>query len=106
MASIRSIDVRPDAAELLAGKEDSVFPLLLDAARVALQEDGADVLVLGSTTMHQSHAYLSERLSVPVLNPGLVGFATCTMLINLGATHSKRYFVTPEKIIDDVFSRA
>ncbi|MEX6632303.1 aspartate/glutamate racemase family protein [Hyphococcus lacteus] len=106
VASIKSIDVRPDTAELLAGKEDSVFPLLLDAAQTALKEDGADVLVLGSTTMHQSHAYLSERLSVPVLNPGLVGFATCTMLINLGATHSKRSFVPPDNIIDDVFSRA
>jgi len=26
------------------------------------------VIVLGSTTMHQSHAWLSERLPVPVLN--------------------------------------
>ncbi|MDY6963425.1 MAG: aspartate/glutamate racemase family protein, partial [Pseudomonadota bacterium] len=77
LASIRTIDVRPDTAELLAGKEDLVFPLLLNAANSALEEDGADVLVLGSTTMHQSHAFLADQFTVPVLNPGLVGFKTC-----------------------------
>jgi allantoin racemase len=58
LASIRSIGVPPDTAELLAGKEDMVFPLLLDAAHRAIQDDGADVLILGSTTMHQSHRFL------------------------------------------------
>ncbi|WP_411818845.1 aspartate/glutamate racemase family protein [Hyphococcus sp. DH-69] len=104
LASIRSIGVRPDTAALLAGKEDSVFPELLRAAELAVEVDGADLLVLGSTTMHQSHTFLSENLSVPVLNPGLVGFATCTMLINLNAAHSKRSFIPPERVIDDIFA--
>jgi len=103
LASIRSIGVRPDAAELLAGKEDSVFPLLLEAARQAIAEDGAEVLILGSTTMHQSHAYLAERLEVPVLNPGLVGFKTCEMLLDLGLTHSKLAYEPPERMADDIF---
>ena len=34
--------------------------------RAALEEDGADVICLGSTTMHQAAAYLAERLPVPV----------------------------------------
>lgn len=106
LASIRSIGVRPDTAELLSGKEDSVFPLLLDAAHRALDEDGADVLVLGSTTMHQSHAFLAERLPVPVLNPGLVAFKTCEMLLDLGVAHSKRTFQEPERPVDEVFSAA
>ncbi|MDE8652007.1 aspartate/glutamate racemase family protein [Novosphingobium album (ex Liu et al. 2023)] len=104
LASIREIGVRPDTAELLAGKEDSVFPLLLDAARRALDEDGADVLVLGSTTMHQSHAWLAERLAVPVLNPGLVGFKTCEMLLDLGLAHSKRAYRAPERTADGIFA--
>ena len=103
LASIRSIGVRPDTAELLAGKEDSVFPLLLDAARRAIDEDGADVIILGSTTMHQSHAFLAERLEVPVINPGLVGYKTCEMLLSLGLTHSKAAWPAPGGTMDGVF---
>ncbi len=102
LASVRSIGVRPDTSELLAGKEDSVFPLLLEAARRAIEEDGADVLILGSTTMHQSHRYLAEHLPVPVLNPGLVGLMTCDMLLNQGLSHSKQAYPKPDLIMDGV----
>lgn len=106
LASIRTIGVRPDTAELLAGKEDSVFPLLLEAAQRAVEEDGADVLILGSTTMHQSHAFLESRLSVPVLNPGLVGLKTCEMMLDLRLTHSKRSYEAPECVADGIFAVA
>lgn len=103
VASIRTIGVPPDTSELLAGKEDMVFPKLLKAARDAVEQDGADVLVLGSTTMHQSHAFLSEQLDAPVLNPGLVGLKTCEMALDLGLSHSKSTYMSPRKTIDDVF---
>src|SRR5579885_1075060 len=64
VASIRSIDVRPDTAALLEGKEEMVFGKLEAAGRRAIEEDGAEVLILGSTTMHQSHAHLVDRKSV------------------------------------------
>ena len=54
VASIRSINVKPDNQSLLAGKEEEIFPLLLKAAQSAVENDGADVIILGSTTMHQS----------------------------------------------------
>lgn len=103
LASVRSIGVAPDTAELLSGKEDIVFPQLLDAARRAIEEDGADVLVLGSTTMHQSHAFLQARVDVSVLNPGLVAFKTCEALLDLGLTHSKRTYQSPRQTIDKIF---
>jgi allantoin racemase len=95
MASVRHIGVAPDTSELLSGKEDTVFALLEAEAWRALEEDGADVLVLGSTTMHQSHAYLAERLPVPVLNPGIIAYKACETLIDLGLSHSKRAYVPP-----------
>jgi allantoin racemase len=103
LAGIRSIEVRPDAAELLAGKEESVFPLLAEAGRRAIEEDGADVLVLGSTTMHQSHRFLAGEMPVPVLNPGLIGFKMCEMLLDLGLSQSKCAYASPEFVDDGVF---
>lgn len=102
LASIRDIDTRPDTAELLAGKEHIVFAKLEIAARKAIEEDGADVLILGSTTMHQSHSWLAPRLEVPLLNPGLVAFKQCEMLLDLGLSHSKRTYFAPEAAKDSL----
>lgn len=99
-ASIRHIDTRPDVQELLQGKEEVVFAKLEEAGRRAIAEDGADVLVLGSTTMHQSHRYLADRLPVPVINPGLVAYKLCELFLDLGLTHSKHAWPDPELIQD------
>lgn len=95
LASMRSIKTRPDLEELLAGKEEVVFAKLEAESRRAIEEDGADVIVLGSTTMHQSHGYLRERLPVPVINPGQVAYKLCEALLEMGLSHSKRAFPTP-----------
>jgi len=103
VASLRSIDTRPDLAELLAGKEEVVFAKLLEQATLAIEKDGADVIVLGSTTMHQSHAYLASKLPVPVINPGQVSYKLCEMMLQLGLSHSKKAYRAPEAPRDEVF---
>ncbi|MBE7928892.1 aspartate/glutamate racemase family protein [Pseudomonas saudiphocaensis] len=104
LASVRSIDVRPDTEALLQGKEEVVFAKLLEQAKRAIEEDGADVIVLGSTTMHQSHAYLAANLPVPVLNPGVIAYKQCEVLLDLGLCHSKAAFPSPEQNKDQAFS--
>jgi len=95
-ASLRSIDTRPDVTELLEGKEEVVFAKLKAEGLRAIEEDGADVIVLGSTTMHQSAAYLQSELPVPVINPGQVAYKTLESLIELGLSHSKKAFPPPQ----------
>ena len=102
VASLRSIKTRPDLTDLLAGKEEVIFAKLEAEARRAIEEDGADCIVLGSTTMHQSHAYLAERLPVPVINPGQIAYKLCEVFLDLGLTHSKKAFPAPEKPNDDM----
>lgn len=96
LASIRSINTRPDLSELLEGKEEVVFNKLKDEAMSAIEQDGADVIVLGSTTMHQSAQFLSDTLPVPVINPGLITYKLCEVYLELGLCHSKKAFPTPE----------
>lgn len=103
-ASIRHIDVRPDTNELLAGKEEVVFAKLEEVALQAIREDGADVIVLGSTTMHQSHAHLAARLPVPVLNPGVVTYKLCELFLDLGYAQSKKAFPSPDPVKDQAFA--
>jgi allantoin racemase len=108
-ASIRSIGVAPDNQALLAGKEDEVFPLLLEAARACVERDGAEVILLGSTTMHQAHAYLAARLPVPVINPGPLTYRLAEAALALGLKHSRKAFPRPlvprPDLIDALFER-
>lgn len=103
LASIRDIGTRPDTAELLAGKEEVVFDLLEREGRAAIDEDGADVIVLGSTTMHQSCEHLRRVLEVPVLNPGVVAAKMAELLVLTGVSHSKKTYPAPEVVQDDLF---
>jgi len=103
VASLRSIKTRPDLKELLGGKEEVVFAKLEAAALKAMEEDGADVIVLGSTTMHQSHAYLSERLPIPVINPGQVSYKLCELMLSLGLSHSRKAYPAPENPNDAAY---
>lgn len=104
LASIRAIEVRPDTEALLTGKEEVVFGKLEAEALRAIKDDGADVIVLGSTTMHQSHAYLASRLPVPVLNPGVVAYKLCEMFLDLGLVQSRTAYPAPESIKDEAFA--
>ena len=94
-ASVRAIEVSPDNQALLSGKEEEVFPLLEAAAMKAIEIDGADVIILGSTTMHQAHAHLQSRLPVPVINPGPLSYKIAESMLALGHTHSRSAYPRP-----------
>lgn len=93
--SIRSADLQPNNQELLGGREDEVFPVLVEVAQRCIDEDRADVIVLGSTTMHEAHAYMAERLAVPVINPGPLSYRLADAAIRLRLSHSKTTYPTP-----------
>lgn len=94
-ASVRAIEVPPDNQALLSGKEEEVFPLLEEAGRKAIEQDGAEVLILGSTTMHQAHAWLSQRLPVPIINPGPLSYKMAEAMLALGHSHSRVAYPRP-----------
>ena len=52
--------------------------------------------------MHQSHHYLQEQLPVPVINPGVVAYKLCEMLLQLNLSHSKRAYPDPENLQDEM----
>jgi len=94
-ASVRAIEDSPDNQALLSGKEEEVFPMLEAAAMKAIEIDGADVIILGSTTMHQAHAHLQARLPVPVINPGPLSYKVAESMLALGHTHSRIAYPRP-----------
>lgn len=95
-ASVRSIGLQPDPSGLLTGREDEVFSRLLETAERCI-DDGADVICLGSTTMHQAHAYLAERLPIPVINPGPLTYKVIELMLALRLGHSKVAYPKPRQ---------
>jgi allantoin racemase len=103
-ASIRTLKkFDPDVNLLFSGREDEYYPQLLSEAEAAISEDGADVILLGSTTMHQIGDYLASRLSVPVINPGPAAVKMTESLLQMGLSHSKVAFPEPLVIQDEKF---
>lgn len=110
-ASVRSFDVEPDFAALTDGKEEMIFPQMLKVARQCI-DDGADVLCLGSTTMHKAATYLQENLPIPVINPGPLSYKLAENMLALGLTHSVSAHPPPhedkralfERLVDQVSS--
>lgn len=73
---------------------------LLEAAQLAVREDGADVLVLGCTGFTGTAAairagLLDEGIDVPVIDPLPLTIRTLAGLIAEGHSHSKRAFPSP-----------
>jgi allantoin racemase len=81
----------------------TIFPKLEAEARKAIEEDSADVICLGGTTMHQSHAHLSERLAVPVLNNGPVSYKVAELMLKMRLRRSKNAYPTPRNPMDEKF---
>jgi allantoin racemase len=100
-AGIRSIEVTPDNRTLLAGK-DHALPLLVEAAESLVNDADADVICLGSTTMHEAHAHLQEHLSVPVINPGPLSYFIADSMVALGLSHSRSTYPRPQVPKPDV----
>jgi allantoin racemase len=103
-ASVRFTEgTTPDVRNLLGGKEEEVFPKLQALAERCIDEDGADAIILGSTTMHEVHDYLASRLPVPVINPGPLSYKVAAMLLDLGLSHGRHAYDAPRVPQQDVF---
>ncbi len=86
---------KTDVAKLMTGKEEDMFPLMKAAAERAIAK-GADVIMLGSTTMHQAGTWLNENLPVPVVNPGPLTYKLVETALALGHSHSRTAHPRPE----------
>ncbi len=66
LASVRSINLHV----LDLDNHETTLAAVADQARSAVDEDGAEVIVLGCTVMGTIASALAHRLGVPVIEPG------------------------------------
>ncbi|MGW0172687.1 aspartate/glutamate racemase family protein [Rhodococcus sp. NPDC003322] len=102
VASIRSLSSEtPDVSRLLTDKPE-VIDALAALAHSAVVDDGADAIVLASTTMHQAASTLADRLPVPVIDPGPWSVRLAADLVLLGVSHSRPAHPAPARHQDEL----
>ncbi|HJZ30893.1 MAG TPA: aspartate/glutamate racemase family protein [Hyphomicrobiaceae bacterium] len=83
----------------LARQEPGALEAAAAAARLAVHEDGADVLVLGCMSMAflpDVTRRLGAEVGVPVVNPVIAALKTAEALAAMALAHSKRAWPVPK----------
>lgn len=92
VASVRSIEV---PVLELEEKRDKVKAALMEESRKAIEEDGADVIILGCTGLIGMAEELKKGLGVPVVDPGITPLKVAEILVDLGLSQSKVVYPKP-----------
>lgn len=97
LASIRAINV--PVIELNKDHAAGVTKML-EQGRRAVEDDGADTLVLGCMSMGflDVAEQMTQELGVPVINPSRAALHLAEATLALGLTHSRRAYMKPPKI--------
>jgi allantoin racemase len=74
---------------------------MLVQGRAAVEQDGADVLVLGCMSMGflDVAEQMTAELGVPVINPSKAALKIAEATLALGLTHSRHAYMTPPKLV-------
>lgn len=95
LASVRSMDI--DYKEELEEDAGNVFlEKAIAAGMKAVDEDKADVIVLGCTAMFASEEMM-KKLNIPVIEPGVLAAKTAEVLFDLKLSQSKKAYPSPSK---------
>jgi allantoin racemase len=99
LASVRAVNI----PVLELGDTDRVVKALVEQSSMAVQEDGAHLIVFGCTGMiglaDQVEKGLAEEgiTDVPVIDPGVLALKVGEALVDIGLSHSKRTYPQPPK---------
>jgi len=86
LASIRALGL--STADLAAQPEETKRRGI-ELARRMVEEDGAEVIIMGCAAMAGYNDVLQAELGVPVLDPTVVSFKFAEMIADTGVSHSR-----------------
>ncbi|OZM77979.1 aspartate/glutamate racemase family protein [Pseudonocardia sp. MH-G8] len=97
LASVRHIDT--PVLEVNAD-HDAAVGRMREQGRLAVEQDGADVIVLGCMSMGflDVAEQLTTELGVPVINPARAALKAAEATVAQGLTHSRHAYRTPPKM--------
>jgi allantoin racemase len=95
LASVRSLDLSVAETDADPGKTKA---RVMEVAKKAAEEDGAEVIILGCAGMAGYAPELESKLGVKVIDPTAVALKMAEAIADLGLRHSKMaLYATPPK---------
>ena len=91
LASVRSIEIPVLELE----KEEETKAALLVEGKRAIEDDGADTIILGCTGMIGMAKGLQDSLGIPVIDPSVASLKIAESLVDMEISHSKMVYPTP-----------
>lgn len=95
LASVRVVGV---PIEVIRRDHARVLRRAIEVSGECVEEDGADVIVMGCGSMSFYATEIAEAVGVPVINPLLTSLRVAEALVGAGLTHSKRAYPLPPKV--------
>jgi len=94
LASVRGVGV---SVVDFSRKANDAMDRIVAVARRCIEEDGADVLVMGCMSMAFMgiERSLTERLGAPVVSPVLAALKTADAMLDMGLSHAKTAWPAP-----------
>lgn len=92
VASMRILNLTVDE---IWGEKKKLKDAIIREGKKAVEEDGADVIVMGCGFMSGMTKEIEKKLGVPVIDPWAAAMAFAEMLVRLGLSHSKKAYMTP-----------
>ena len=95
LASVRSLDL--SVADTDADPEKTK-QMVFEVAKAAVEQDGAEVIILGCGGMAGYAPEIEQKLNIKVIDPTAVALKIAEAMVDLGLVHSKAgLFSTPPK---------
>jgi len=96
LASIRNVNL---PVLELRKRENETVSILIEEGSKAIEEENADVLILGCTELSEiaDKHNLQEKLGVPIIDPIKVAVKFAELLASLNLSHSKKAYPYPTK---------
>jgi allantoin racemase len=95
LASVRVLGV---SVMIVREDTEKVLAQAIKAAGKCVEEDNADVVVMGCGSMSFYADDIADTVGVPVINPLLTSLKAAEALVGAGLSHSKRAYPTPPKL--------
>jgi len=92
VASIRGVAI---SLKGLIEELETTEKVLLEVGRKVMEEDGAEIILLGCTGMSAYATALTKSLGIPVLDPAACALKMAVDLVEMGLSHSKRSYPFP-----------
>jgi allantoin racemase len=86
LASVRSLDLTVAETESDPGKTKQ---RLIEVSQTAVEEDGAEIIIMGCAGMSGYAQEIEQTLNIKVLDPSAVALKIAEAMVDLGLSHSK-----------------